>query len=89
LAGPEGDIVRDPRADLPTFREFFKTVKNAEPTGPLGEAFKISGAVRSMGRFVVAPPKTPATAVEILRKGFRDTFENAEFKAESDVRFNW
>ena len=84
LAGPEGDIVRDPRADLPTFREFFRTVKNAEPSGPLGEAFKISGAVRSMGRFVVAPPKTPATAVEILRKGFRATFENAEFKAESE-----
>ena len=84
LAGPEGDIVRDPRANLPTFREFFRTVKNAEPSGPLGEAFKISGAVRSMGRFVVAPPKTPVAAIEILRKGFRDTFENAEFKAESE-----
>ena len=84
LAGPEGDIIRDPRADLPTFREFFRTVKNAEPSGPLGEAFKISGAVRSMGRFVVAPPKTPVTLVEILRKGFRDTFENPEFKAESE-----
>jgi tripartite-type tricarboxylate transporter receptor subunit TctC len=84
LAGPEGDIVRDPRANLPTFREFFRTVKNAEPSGPLGEAFKISGAVRSMGRFVVAPPKTPVAAIEILRKGFRDTFENPEFKAESE-----
>jgi hypothetical protein len=84
LAGPEGDIVRDPRADLPTFREFFRAVKKAEPSGPLGEAFKISGAVRSMGRFVVAPPKTPVTAVEILRKGFRDTFDNPEFKAESE-----
>jgi len=84
LAGPEGDIVRDPRADLPTFREFYKAVKKAEPSGPLGEAFKISGAVRSMGRFVVAPPKTPVTAVEILRKGFRDTFDNPDFKAESE-----
>jgi hypothetical protein len=84
LAGPEGDIVRDPRVDLPSFREFFRTVKNAEPSGPLADAFKISGAVRSMGRFVVAPPKTPATTVEILRKGFRETFENPEFKAESE-----
>lgn len=84
LAGPDGDIVRDPRADLPTFREFFKTVKGAEPSGPLAEAFKISGAVRSMGRFVVVPPKTPAATIEILRKGFRDTFENPEFKAESE-----
>jgi tripartite-type tricarboxylate transporter receptor subunit TctC len=84
LGGPKGDIVRDPRADLPTFREFFRTVKKAEPSGPLGEAFKISGAVRSMGRYVVAPPKTPGTVVEILRKGFRDTFEDPEFKAESE-----
>ena len=84
LAGPEGDIVRDPRANLPTFREFFRTVKNAEPSGPLGDAFKISGAVRSMGRFAVAPPKTPAATIEILRKGFRDTFESPEFKAESE-----
>jgi tripartite-type tricarboxylate transporter receptor subunit TctC len=37
-----------------------------------------------MGRFVVLPPKTPATIIEILRKGFRDTFENPEFKAESE-----
>jgi putative tricarboxylic transport membrane protein len=40
LAGPEGDIVRDPRADLPTFREFFRTVKNAEPSGPVREALR-------------------------------------------------
>ena len=84
LAGPDGNIVRDPRAELPTFREFFKTVKGAEPSGPFAEAFKISGAVRSLGRFVVAPPKTPATLIELLRKGFLDTFENPEFKAESE-----
>jgi hypothetical protein len=84
LAGPDGDLVRDPRAELPTFREVFKTIKGVEPSGPLADALKISGAVRSMGRFVVAPPKTPATAVEMLRKGFRDTFEDPEFKAESE-----
>jgi tripartite-type tricarboxylate transporter receptor subunit TctC len=84
LAGPEGDIIRDPRADLPTFREFFKTVKGAEPSGPLAEAFKISGAVRSMGRFAVMPPKTPGSIVETLRKGFRDTLADPEFKAESE-----
>jgi tripartite-type tricarboxylate transporter receptor subunit TctC len=37
-----------------------------------------------MGRFMVAPPKTPALAVGVLRKAFRDTFQNAEFKAESE-----
>ncbi len=84
LAGPDGAIVRDPRIDLPSFREFFKTAKGTDLSGPLGEAFKISAAVRSLGRFFVAPPKTPIAAVEILRRGFRDTFEDAEFKTESE-----
>lgn len=84
LAGPDGVIVRDPRIDIPTFREFFKTAKGTDFSGPLGEAFKISAAVRSLGRFVVAPPKTPIAAVEILRRGFRDTFEDAEFKTEAE-----
>jgi hypothetical protein len=30
------------------------------------------------------PPKTPAATVETLRKGFRDTFDDAEFKAEAE-----
>jgi tripartite-type tricarboxylate transporter receptor subunit TctC len=83
LAGPDGAIVRDPRTELPTFREVFRTIKGADPSGPLGEASKISGAVRSMGRFMVAPPKTPANLLDILRRGFRDTFEDPDFKAES------
>lgn len=84
LAGPDGEIVRDPRIELPTYREFFKAVKKVEPAGPLSEAFKISGAVRSMGRFVLVSPKTPGKAVEILRKGLRDTFDDPEFKAEAE-----
>jgi tripartite-type tricarboxylate transporter receptor subunit TctC len=84
LAAADGDIVRDPRADLPTFKEFFRAAKKADFSGPVAEAFKISGAVRSLGRFVVAPPKTPAPAVAALRKGFRDTFDDAEFKAEAE-----
>jgi tripartite-type tricarboxylate transporter receptor subunit TctC len=84
LAGPDGEIVRDPRADLPTFKEFFRAAKKAEFSGPLADAFKISGAVRSLGRFVVAPPKTPATLVDALRKAFRDMFDHPDFKAEAE-----
>lgn len=84
LAAPDGEIVRDPRADLPTFKEFYRAAKKAELTGPLAEAFKISGAVRSLGRFMIAPPKTPPATVEMLRKGFRDTFSDGEFKAEAE-----
>jgi putative tricarboxylic transport membrane protein len=83
LAGPDGVIVRDPRTELPTFKEFFKTVKGVEPSGPLGDAFKISAAVRSMGRYMVGPPKTPGPLIDVLRKAFRGTFEDAEFKAEA------
>lgn len=37
-----------------------------------------------MLRFIAVPPKTPNELVRILRKGFRDTFEDPEFKAESE-----
>lgn len=84
LLGPEGDTVRDPRSDLPSFREFFRQVKGRDPAGPLAEAFKISGGSRSMLRFITVPPKTPTELVQILRRAFRETFEDPEFKAESD-----
>jgi len=84
LAAPDGEIVRDLRADLPTFKEFFRAAKKTDLAGPLAEAFKISGAGRSLGRFVVAPPKTPPTAVERLRRGFRQTFDDPEFKSEAE-----
>lgn len=84
LAAPDGEIVRDPRTDLPTFKEFYRAAKKAELSGPLADAFKISGAVRSLGRFIVAPPKTQAATVEMLRRGFRDTFNDAEFKSEAE-----
>jgi len=84
LLGPEGDIVRDRRSDLPSFNEFFRKAVGRDPSGPLWEAFKISGGSRSMLRFIAVPPKTPTEPVQILRKGFRDTFEDPEFKAESE-----
>jgi len=84
LLGPEGDIVRDRRSDLPSFNEFFRKAVGRDPSGPLWEAFKISGGSRSMLRFIAVAPKTPTEPVQILRKGFRDTFEDPEFKAESE-----
>ncbi len=84
LLGPEGDTVRDPRSDLPSFKEVFRKIKGSDPSGPLAEAFKITGGSRSMLRFITVPPKTPAELVQILRRAFRDTFEDPEFKADSD-----
>lgn len=84
LLGPEGDMIRDPRSDLPSVREFFRKAKGSDPSGPFWEASKISGGSRTMLRFIAVPPKTPDELVRILRKGFRDTFEDPEFKAESE-----
>lgn len=84
LLGPDGDQIRDPRSELPSFKEFFRQVKGTDPSGPLAEAFKISSGSRSMLRFVAVPPKTPADIVQTLRKGFRSTFDDPEFKAESE-----
>jgi len=84
LLGPGGDTVRDSRSELPSFPEFYRKVKGADPTGPLAEAYKISGGSRTMLRFITAPPKTSNDLLMLLRKAFRDTFADAEFKAESD-----
>lgn len=84
LLGPDGDIVRDRRSDLPSFNEFFRKATGKDPSGPLWEAFKISGGSRSMLRFITVPPKTPAEAVQILRRAFRNTFEDPDFIAESE-----
>lgn len=83
LLGPDGDIVRDARSDLPSYREFYRMIKGNDPSGPLWEAFKISGGSRSMLRFITVPPKTPASVVATLRRGFKETFEDPEFIAES------
>lgn len=84
LLGPEGDVVRDPRSEVPVIREVFINLKGKEPSGALWEAFKVLAGTRSMLRFIAAPPKTPIQAVEILRVAFRESFEDPEFKSESE-----
>ncbi len=84
LLGPDGEIIRDSRSDLPSFRELFRKLKGSDPSGPLAEAFKISGGSRTMLRFITVPPKTPTELIQILRKAFADIFNDPDFKAESD-----
>ena len=84
LLGPEGGTVRDSRSDLPSFPEFFRTVKGSDPAGPLADAYKISGGSRTMLRFITAPPKTPNDLLQIMRKAFAATFADPDFKAEAE-----
>jgi tripartite-type tricarboxylate transporter receptor subunit TctC len=84
LLGPEGGTVRDARSDLPSFPEFFRKVKGSDPSGPLAEAYKISGGSRTMLRFITVPPKTPSELLQVIRKAAADTFADPEFKAEAE-----
>ncbi|HEX2226006.1 MAG TPA: hypothetical protein VHM64_02625 [Candidatus Binatia bacterium] len=84
LLGSGGDTIRDTRSDLPSFPEFFRMVKGSDPTGPLADAYKISGGSRTMLRFITVPPKTPGDLLQLIRKAFRDTFADPEFRAEAE-----
>jgi tripartite-type tricarboxylate transporter receptor subunit TctC len=84
LLGSDGDTVRDVRSDLPSFPEFFRKAKGSNPSGPLADAYKISGGSRSMLRFITVPPKTPNDLLQVIRKAFSDTFADAEFKTEAE-----
>ena len=84
LLGPEGNTVRDSRSELPSFPEFFRKAKGSDPSGPLAEAYKISGGSRTMLRFITMPPKTSADLLQVIRKAFGDTFADPEFKAEAE-----
>jgi tripartite-type tricarboxylate transporter receptor subunit TctC len=84
LLGPEGNTVRDARSELPSFPEFFRKVKGSDPSGPLADAYKISGGSRTMLRFITAPPKTPDALLQVMRKAFAATFADSEFKAEAE-----
>lgn len=84
LLGPDGNTVRDSRSELPSFPEFFRKVKGSDPSGPLAEAYKISGGSRTMLRFITVPPKTPTELLQVIRKAVGDTFADPEFKAESE-----
>ena len=84
LLGPDGDTVRDSRSELLSFPEFFRKAKGSDPSGPLADAYKISGGSRTMLRFITVPPKTPSELVHVLRKAVGDTFADPEFKAEAE-----
>lgn len=84
LLGSDGETIRDTRSDLPSFPEFFRKIKGGDPSGPLADAYKISGGSRTMLRFITVAPRTPNDLLQVIRNGFRDTFADPEFKAEAE-----
>jgi putative tricarboxylic transport membrane protein len=84
LLGSDGETIRDTRSELPSFPEFFRKIKGSDPSGPLADAYKISGGSRTMLRFITVAPNTPNDLLQVIRNGFRATFADPEFKAEAE-----
>ena len=67
--------------DLPTFEEFYATVKNGKkPSGMLYDALRAGAdAQLAMFRTAVMPPKAPEEAVAVMRSAFIALWQDAAF----------
>ena len=67
--------------DLPTFEEFYATVKNGKkPSGMLYDALRAGAdAQLAMFRTAVMPPKAPEEAVAVMRSAFVALWQDAAF----------
>jgi tripartite-type tricarboxylate transporter receptor subunit TctC len=69
---------------VPSFVDFYRKVKGAEPSGMLWDVYRANLAVDSaMLRTIVLPPGTPAAAVDALRKAVARLNEDPEFARET------
>jgi tripartite-type tricarboxylate transporter receptor subunit TctC len=70
--------------DIATFPEFYKSVKGAEPSGQLWEAYKTNLLVdASMLRLVAMPPDSPPAAVAALRKALTELNDDKDYAADA------
>jgi hypothetical protein len=66
--------------ELPTFEEFYATVKGGKPSGLEYETLRlIVDAQTAMFRTVFMPPKAPKEAVEIMRTAFVELWKDPRF----------
>lgn len=83
LVSKQGDVVRMPGTDLPTFNEVHQRLHGKPPAGPAWEGFKLFGPVmRSTSRVLAVPPRTPNDRVERLRKVFWQLYQDPQFTAD-------
>jgi tripartite-type tricarboxylate transporter receptor subunit TctC len=82
---PRGKDGSNPRSralpDLPTFEEFYATVKGGKrPSGILYEALRAAAdAQLAMFRTAVMPPKAPDEAVRVMRSAFVELWQDPQF----------
>ncbi|HUF41321.1 MAG TPA: hypothetical protein VMR20_05155 [Verrucomicrobiae bacterium] len=80
---PDGSVVRSPGTDVPTLGEVYQEIHGKPPSGPLWEAYKLTGpATRTLNRYMVLPPGMPPDRVAILRQAFQKLYSNPEFVKE-------
>jgi hypothetical protein len=73
--------------DMPAFQDLYKEVHGKLPSGPDWDA--LNWTVQQFGELAyvgLAPPKTPAPALAVLRKAFADTMEDKAYIEESTKR---
>jgi hypothetical protein len=73
--------------DMPAFQDLYKEVHGKLPSGPDWDA--LNWTVQQFGELAyvgLAPPKTPAPALAVLRKAFADTMADKAYIDESTKR---
>lgn len=79
----KGDVVRDPRIDLPTFEEAFRKTMGKPPSGLAYQAYKVLGpGVRTLNRTVAMTPGVPPERVKILRDAFDRMEKDPQYSGE-------
>lgn len=80
---PEGKVVRSPGTDVPTLEEVYREIHGKAPSGPVWEAYKLTGPItRTLNRYLVLPPGMPQDRVAVLRQAFQKLYSNPEFVKE-------
>lgn len=80
---PQGQVVRDPRLEIPTFFEVYQKIAGKAPSGVAWDTYKMLGpGMRTLNRSVVLTPGVPANRVKILREAFDKLRKDPEYLGE-------
>lgn len=79
----KGELVRDKRIDIPTFKEVYQKLTGKAPSGIAWEAYKVSSpGSRTMNRSVMTTPGVPPDRVKIVGDAFEAMEKDPQYEAE-------
>ncbi|HEX9875732.1 MAG TPA: hypothetical protein VGC50_03645 [Gammaproteobacteria bacterium] len=83
--GPDGEpYALEVAGDIPSYMEFYESVKGEPPSGREYEMFKwLLPRVNDIVYAAMAPPGTPDDVVEILRESFGAVTQDPEYRQEA------